>query len=368
MESTTSGNSTTNATTTIYPNSTTTDLPINTTTFPPVTTTVNASVVEKCLCKTFLEDDLGESGVKYWDLALLCPQICFMTFLILTLKSSALKLSQSKSPLLTLMYVLIWIDTGVAIIRAIAAVAMKSSVERGDQLLWLCLNFFFVATETAVLAFAVLFGHLDSAKGVRRVVVTSLTVASVSTIIMTSLEMSTSYSTTAAFHHGTMPFTTVSTLIFLIIYCLILTLPFSPWRDRFMLPSKKSFYIYCAVFAVIDLIQLLGAILVLSGVLAGYCLLDFTVFTYMTLLPAAVYFVYLRGFFTRPPLTIPFSIDEDPFTIGEDGNETNTSLPSPQQRHLAIQFDDSEEVQFSSSKFVDVPFRSDPSTMPSMSL
>lgn len=47
------------------------------------------------------------------------------------------------------------------------------------------------------------------------------------------------------------------TLLFLLVYAVILILPYTKWRDR--LPAKPSFYRYIVVLVVINLLAALGA-------------------------------------------------------------------------------------------------------------
>ena len=46
------------------------------------------------------------------------------------------------------------------------------------------------------------------------------------------------------------------TLLFLLVYALILILPYTKWRDR--LPAKPSFYRYIVVLVVVNVLAALG--------------------------------------------------------------------------------------------------------------
>jgi hypothetical protein len=48
------------------------------------------------------------------------------------------------------------------------------------------------------------------------------------------------------------------TLLFLVVYALILALPYTKWRDR--LPAKPSFYRYIIVLFGMNLLAALGAL------------------------------------------------------------------------------------------------------------
>lgn len=54
-----------------------------------------------------------------------------------------------------------------------------------------------------------------------------------------------------------MPGLQAHTLLFLVVYALILILPYTKWRDR--LPAKPSFYRYIIVLFVLNLLAALGA-------------------------------------------------------------------------------------------------------------
>jgi hypothetical protein len=49
------------------------------------------------------------------------------------------------------------------------------------------------------------------------------------------------------------------TLLFLLVYALILILPHTKWRDR--LPAKPSFYRYILVLFILNLLAALGEVL-----------------------------------------------------------------------------------------------------------
>ena len=43
------------------------------------------------------------------------------------------------------------------------------------------------------------------------------------------------------------------------VYTVIVLLPFTACRNRFPLPTKRSFYVYCSMLAILNAIQALGS-------------------------------------------------------------------------------------------------------------
>jgi len=94
---------------------------------------------------------------------------------------------------------------------------------------------------------------------------------------------------------GKWGFWLLHSLCFLIVYCGILVLPYTKWRD--CLPAKLSFYRYVAVLAMLNLISCLGALLLTCGVVNGYCVYGVASYVYQSFYPPLLYVTFLSEFF-----------------------------------------------------------------------
>ena len=81
------------------------------------------------------------------------------------------------------------------------------------------------------------------------------------------------------------------------IYLLVFLLRWTGLRDRMSLPTKKSFYYYVAFLALLNVLQSIGAGLLLEGVDGGLCVVDVTAYVYFSLLTPLVYRTFLSEFF-----------------------------------------------------------------------
>jgi hypothetical protein len=138
--------------------------------------------------------------------------------------------------------------------------------------------------------------------------------------------------------HGGMIFWLISSTVFAFIYTLIFILPYTRFKRTFPLPTKKSFYAYCFILAVICLIQSLGSLLTYFNVgnyVLGLCILDVTTFIYFTFFGPLVYIVFLRKFFQKEAM-IPSSYFKENETsyisnsvsINDNGSYLNNPINS----------------------------------------
>lgn len=91
-------------------------------------------------------------------------------------------------------------------------------------------------------------------------------------------------------------------LAFLVIYLLILVVPYTQWRD--LLPAKPSFYRYVAALFLLSLTAVLGSILIGSHVAAGYCVYGVASFLYYAAYPPLLYWTFLAEFFADDELDL----------------------------------------------------------------
>lgn len=87
-----------------------------------------------------------------------------------------------------------------------------------------------------------------------------------------------------------------------IIYTAILVLPLTRWRD--ILPAKPSFYRYARCLLLLYLLMAVGAILIGSKVLSGYCLYGIANWLYYAVYPPLLYYTFLAEFFSDERLDL----------------------------------------------------------------
>jgi len=91
-------------------------------------------------------------------------------------------------------------------------------------------------------------------------------------------------------------------LAFLLVYLLILVVPYTQWRD--LLPAKPSFYRYVAALFILSLTAVLGSIFIGSHVAAGYCVYGVASFLYYAAYPPLLYWTFLAEFFADDELDL----------------------------------------------------------------
>eukprot|EP00058_Branchiostoma_floridae_P021236 XP_002606726.1 hypothetical protein BRAFLDRAFT_82366 [Branchiostoma floridae] len=249
--------------------------------------------VEPAKCFAPLIMEINNSGVRVWDVVLLVPNLLFLLFLMVRFPKAKVKLKNTNSPIFRAFYILI---------------------------LWIVLRFFLLGTEMSVVVFGLMFGHLDSRSSIKRVLLVTSFLALVYSVTQGVLEFvlpdsrfilqDENYS---LFGHGGMVFWFVSSCLFSVIYVAICILPFTPLKERFQLPAKKSFYLYCGALAVLNITQATGSMLLYRDIWNGLCVVDATTLAYFTCFAPLVYWTFLSEFFgdLRPTLNFSYKAQED---------------------------------------------------------
>lgn len=81
-----------------------------------------------------------------------------------------------------------------------------------------------------------------------------------------------------------------------VLYAAIVLLPFTRWRDA--LPAKPSFYRYVLALLAVYVVMAVGAILIGSKLLAGYCIYGAANFIYYACYAPLLYWTFLAEFFS----------------------------------------------------------------------
>ncbi|VDO67678.1 unnamed protein product [Haemonchus placei] len=223
----------------------------------------------KGFCRDVLLYQLPIVGFRYWDLAILLPNLFFLLFLLLNGRHVLKKISGSKSPVFKAFFVLVYLTTIMNVIRCIVSMSISATNPVGelvDKILWISLKFFYMTSELSVLTFALLFGHLDSSTSIRRALVATLLISLAHTGIQSVLELKLIDQSIAdgffdLHSEGGLLFWLLTSAAFALVYLFVLCLPITCVRRYVTLPSKCSFYLYCMMLSFLNILQALGALL-----------------------------------------------------------------------------------------------------------
>ncbi|KAI8420176.1 hypothetical protein MSG28_008738 [Choristoneura fumiferana] len=227
--------------------------------------------------------DTNGSQVRIWDLIILIPNALFVLFLLVRFNKAQLKLRATSSPIFLTFYSLVWGNVIISLVRCAVAMTVTASMPLGgqvDKVLWVTVKFFLLATEMSVVIFGLAFGHMDSRSSIRYVLLATSFISLAFTITQGTLELIKDDNDTLIdhadlFEHGGVLFWFISSIVFALIYFLILVLPWTPLREYLALPTKLSFYLYILLLALLDMTQAVGAGLLLWGPFpSGLCVVD----------------------------------------------------------------------------------------------
>ncbi|KAG8435911.1 hypothetical protein GDO86_007127 [Hymenochirus boettgeri] len=283
------------------------------------------------VCLVILFEDIGSSRVRYWDLMLLIPNVLFFIFLLWKLPSARAKIRVTSSPIFTTFYILVFVVAVVGITRAIVSMTVSSSSAATvtDKILWEITRFFLLAIELSVVILGIAFSHLESKSSVKRVLAITAVLSLAYSVTQGTLEILYPDAHLSAedfniYGHGGRHFWLASSCFFFLVYTLVSFLPKTPLKDRISLPSRKSFYVYAVILAVLNLVQGIGSALLCANIINGLCLVDVTTFLYFSLFAPLMYVAFLKGFFgSEPKILFSYKSQVD------EPDEPDVHLPHP---------------------------------------
>ncbi|XP_030357438.1 transmembrane protein adipocyte-associated 1 isoform X4 [Strigops habroptila] len=124
--------------------------------------------------------------------------------------------------------------------------------------------------------------------------------------------------------HGGRHFWLASSCFFFLVYSLVVILPKTPLKDRISLPSRKSFYVYAGILALLNLVQGLGSALLCVDIIEGLCCVDATTFLYFSFFAPLIYVAFLKGFFgSEPKILFSYKCQVD------EPEDVDVHLPHP---------------------------------------
>nr|XP_055199786.1 transmembrane protein adipocyte-associated 1 isoform X2 [Nyctereutes procyonoides] len=278
----------------------------------------NISVPHRCLL--LLYEDIGTSRVRYWDLLLLIPNVLFFIFLLWKLPFARAKIRVTSSPIFITFYILVFVVALVGIARAVVSMTVSTSdaATVADKILWEITRFFLLAIELSVVILGLAFGHLESKSSIKRVLAITTVLSLAYSVTQGTLEILYPDAHLSAedfniYGHGGRQFWLVSSCFFFLVYSLVVMLPKTPLKERISLPSRRSFYVYAAILALLNLLQGLGSALLCADIIEGLCFFA-----------PLIYVAFLRGFFgSEPKILFSYKCQVD------ETEEPDMHLPQP---------------------------------------
>eukprot|EP00070_Physeter_catodon_P036282 XP_028343176.1 transmembrane protein adipocyte-associated 1 isoform X4 [Physeter catodon] len=172
-------------------------------------------------------------------------------------------------------------------------------------------------------------GHLESKSSIKRVLAITTVLALAYSVTQGTLEILYPDAHLSAedfniYGHGGRQFWLVSSCFFFLVYSLVVVLPKTPLKERISLPSRRSFYVYAGILALLNLLQGLGSALLCADVIEGLCCVDATTFLYFSFFAPLIYVAFLRGFFgSEPKILFSYKCQVD------ETEEPDMHLPQP---------------------------------------
>ncbi|XP_050521237.1 transmembrane protein adipocyte-associated 1 homolog [Daktulosphaira vitifoliae] len=277
----------------------------------------NTDMNNEHVCKLILYLEIPTIKIRVWDVAILIPNLIFMAYLGTKISQARLKLRAANSPIFLTFYCLVFFNVIMSILRCLISMTLNFSNVTADTInitLWVLVKCFFLATEMSVVVFALAFGHMESRNSIRYVLITTSLISLVYSASQGALEIfmpDSIFRITSKdlnlFGHGGVIFWLISSVIFTMLYLLILVMPLTSLREKLPLPVNRSFYFYVLILALLNGIGSIGCTFLLIKITEGLCIVDITTFLYFTLLTPLVYITFLSTFFSVSQSSIMFS-------------------------------------------------------------
>ncbi|PFX18276.1 transmembrane protein adipocyte-associated 1-like [Stylophora pistillata] len=268
----------------------------------------------KCdICQKILYEAINDSHIRFLDVFLLVPNIVFLMFLMYRLGAAQVQLSKIRCPIVKTVYFMVFFVCIIGTARCFVSMLLTSilKLHHKDSLptkiLWIVLRCFLLAVELSVIIFGVWAGNMqDGRRGVRRVLCLSLFCA----VAYSSTQATLEFVKSPGIHrrmfgnekydfygHGGLLFLACTSLFLALVYFIIIILPCTTLRQCCVIPERRSFYLYCAVMCIVNVMQGCASLLMYKTIVKSLCVFDFSLFMYFAVFGPMVYFAFLKDFF-----------------------------------------------------------------------
>lgn len=293
------------------------------------------------VCARFRTETIFRSKIRFFDFSILVGNLLFFWFIVFRCFRSKNKLNRKK-PLLFTVISLILVICFVNLVRCSFSMILTNQNSPFDEILfktlWLVVRFTFLATELSLLLFGVCFARVLSDRQALKTVqilLISFFVSTIYTTIEAILEfrgdtrpIQWSTSNYNLYAYGGMKFLLVSSSIFLLMYIIICFLPCLCRHHQEYLPARRSFYFYCFLLALINLVQVIGTILnITETTVHSVCIVDGTTWIFSIFFAPFVYYQFVRRALS-PNTIIPQVLYTDYTTLDND-NRTDDDEDDP---------------------------------------
>lgn len=332
-------------------------------TVQPNATQPFSPVEEEFYCKLVLYTEILNTRVRLWDVIILVPNALFLLFLVFRFNRARLKLRATSSPIFFAFYGLVFLNVVISVIRCVVSMTVNAAAVVGgyvDTILWITVRFFLLSTEMSVVIFGLAFGHLDSRSSIRHVLLATSFISLAFSTSQGALEV---FAPDESFRihskdfnlfgHGGMLFWFSSSVVFSLVYLIILLLPWTRLRERLALPTKRSFYFYILFLALLNVNQSVGSGLLFCGIQEGLCVVDVTTYIYFTFFTPLVYHTFLSEFFGISQPSIMFS-----YKAQVDDTMEDDTVSLPHQQSFSSLKTDSDYIYQSNSVYDSTQFDS----------
>jgi len=244
------------------------------------------------------------NSLLIYDLILCLPTGFFLVFLLLKLPSALRKLLDSESLIMSTYYGFIWSVCVFNIGRCLLNYLFPQQSKYGPQVyqgLWLLSSSILIFVEVSVVVF-MSHGYVVSGReAIHRTIwitgIISVIYSTIQGILLFGLgvPLYSIINTQAALYWF------ITSLVFMVVYGIILILPHTSLKDRF--PARPSFYRYVSFLFTLNALKGLGYLLVLGVVDTGFCFVALSQFAYFSLYAPLLYICFLKDFFKDIPIS-----------------------------------------------------------------
>eukprot|EP01125_Pyxidicula_operculata_P008962 TRINITY_DN2962_c0_g1_i2.p1 TRINITY_DN2962_c0_g1~~TRINITY_DN2962_c0_g1_i2.p1 ORF type:complete len:282 (+),score=16.41 TRINITY_DN2962_c0_g1_i2:420-1265(+) len=242
-------------------------------------------------------DSLTEWNVPLMEMVLAFPVAFFLLFLLINLKTAIRKLKSTESLIISTYYSFIWGVTILLTLHTIYRMCVPDIVG-WQNIILLALMLCFVFIEVSVFVFMSHRHTVSGREAIKQTVLISGTISISSFSIQTLLVFL--YNTKIWPPEGAVQslvslYWTSYHGVFVIVYFIILMLPFTKFKDNS--PPKSTYYKYITYLFVIHLVQHVGSLYIYAHLYIGYCFMEIGNLLYYGMFGPVLYYCFLHEWF-----------------------------------------------------------------------